>query len=303
MVEETAYSPHGPGSPQRPPAPSATAHGRGRSALLLQHPQAPRPPHRRRLPPLHLRRCSSGGHLVRRLPASLPAPPRRCLPAARPFLRPPPPRAGGAALGEKAESRAVALGRVKGSVVVRWGCCRSPLWGGRREFLVVMARRPRCLPLPFGWVFRSFYLVLSSPVMTAGAARLRGRGCGSSDAKCSLRSSRACSEPPKAPSPPFSLAQRPQQGGRVLPLFGVHCSSDFFPAVIASCHQTLELGGWFIFLLGGKKKIMNAVPHPGTLRWLCRSKTMLLCLRGPWGAGLVAGGGSAVAFFRQGTFN
>lgn len=82
--------------PQRPPAPSAAAHGGGRSALRLQHPLAPGR-RRRRLPsPRRHRRCSSG-HLVRRLPPRsaplrLPARPHRLAAAARPFLRPAPPR-------------------------------------------------------------------------------------------------------------------------------------------------------------------------------------------------------------------
>lgn len=125
--------------PQRPPAPSAAAHGGGRSALRLQHPLAPG--RRRRLPSprrRRQRRCSSG-HLVRRLPPRS-APPR--LPARTASPLPPapscarPPRQVGRNR-EKEPSHGLEIRESptgRGASAAGRGCCH-PLRGGRREFL------------------------------------------------------------------------------------------------------------------------------------------------------------------------
>lgn len=140
--------------PQRPPAPSAAAHGGGRSALRLQHPLAPGRRHRLPSPRRH-RRCSSG-HLVRRLPprsaplrlACLPAPPRRCRP---PLPAPGPPPAGGEEPAERAESRAGARGQPCGA---RGRRCRAGVLSpaaGRASRVPVRSSRRSPLPfVPFG---------------------------------------------------------------------------------------------------------------------------------------------------------
>lgn len=132
--------------PQRPPAPSAAAHGGGRSALRLQHPLTPGRRHRLPSPRRH-RRCSSG-HLVRRLPprsaplrlACLPAPPRRCCP---PLPAPGPPRQVGRNR-QKEPSHGLEPGDSpagRGDGAAGRGCCHPPR-GGHREFLSGAAGAP-----------------------------------------------------------------------------------------------------------------------------------------------------------------
>lgn len=218
------------GRPQHPASPTPAGPG----APLPPSPAAPPRP-----PPLQQRPSCASAASPHHLPPCTASPP---LPPARPFLP------AGRDLEKKPSH---GLERRQG---LGW-CCRvgvlSPAAG------TVPVRGGACSPLPslaFRVGFLLFHLIFSSPVIMAGAARLRGRGRGSSCAKCSLRSSLRARGLPKSLARHF-LSFSVQSGGGGARLFSEHYGSSL---PHCDCLMPSNLRAWeLMYLLTQRGKITN----------------------------------------------